>query len=50
MGRGANLGGESFRPMKMYAFAIIIVFLTFLGLGVRFSRWGKNSLGCVKIH
>ena len=25
----------------MFAFAIIIVFLTFLGLEEKFSRWGK---------
>ena len=36
--------------MKLFAFAIIILFLTFLGLGVKFSKWGKNSLGEVKIH
>ena len=34
----------------MLVFAMIIVFLTFLGLGIKFSRWGKNSLGGVKIH
>ena len=31
--------------MRMSVFAMIIVFLTFLGLGVKFFRWGKNSLG-----
>ena len=36
--------------MKISAFAIINMFLTFLGLGVKFFRWGKNSLGGVKIH
>ena len=36
--------------MKMVVFAMIIVFMTFLGLGVKFARWGKNSLGGEKIH
>ena len=43
-------GGKIFWPMKMLVFAMVIVFLTFLGLGIKFSRWGKNSLGGVKIH
>ena len=43
-------GGKIFRPTKMLVFAMVIVFLTFLGLGIKFSRWGKNSLGGVKIH
>ena len=43
-------GGKIFWPTKMLAFAMVIVFLTFLGLGIKFSRWGKNSLGGVKIH
>ena len=43
-------GGEIFRPTKILVFAMVIVFLTFLGLGIKFSRWGKNSLGGVKIH
>ena len=43
-------GGGIFRPTKMLVFAMVIVFLTFLGLGIKFSRWGKNSLGGVKIH
>ena len=43
-------GGKIFRPMKMLAFAMIIAFLTFLRLGVKSSRWGKNSIGDVKIH
>ena len=47
---GIKSGGKSFRPLEMLAFATIIVFLTFLGSGIRFSRWGKNSLGGVKIH
>ena len=34
----------------MLVFAMVIVFLTFLGLWIKFSRWGKNSLGGVKIH
>ena len=34
----------------MLVFAMVIVFLTFLGLGIKFSGWGKNSLGGVKIH
>ena len=34
----------------MLVFAMVIVFLTFLGLGIKFSRWGKNSLGGVNIH
>ena len=34
----------------MLVFAMVIVFLTFLGLGIKFSRWGKNSLGGVKVH
>ena len=32
--------------MKMLAFAMIIVFLTFLGLGVKFSRWEQVSKIC----
>ena len=36
--------------MKILVFAMIIKFLKFLGLGVKFSRWGKNLLGGVKIH
>ena len=43
-------GGKIFRPTKMLVFAMVIVFLTFLGLGIKYSRWGKNSLGGVKIH
>ena len=38
-------GGKIFRATKMLVFAMVIVFLTFLGLGIKFSRWGKNSLG-----
>ena len=34
----------------MLVFAMVIMFLSFLGLGIKFSRWGKNSLGGVKIH
>ena len=34
----------------MLLFAMIIVFLTFLGLGLKFFRWGKNSLRGVRIH
>ena len=30
--------GKIFRPMKMLVSAMIIVFLTFLGLGVKFSK------------
>ena len=49
---GTNLGGggKIFRATKMLVFALIIVFLTFLGLGIKISGWGKNSLGGVKIH
>ena len=43
-------GVKSFRATKTLAFAMVIVFLTFLGLEIKFSRWGKNSLGGVKIH
>ena len=43
-------GSKIFRPTKMLVFAMVIVFLTFLGLGIKFSRWGKNSLGGVKIY
>ena len=43
-------GGKIFRATKMLVFALVIVFLTFLGLGIKISRWGKNSLGGVKIH
>ena len=42
-------GGKIFRATKMLVFAMVIAFLTFLGLGIKFSRWGKNSLGGVKI-
>ena len=41
---------KSFRATKTLAFAMVIMFLTFLGLGIKLSRWGKNSLGGVKIH
>ena len=49
---GYKFGGgvKIFRPKKMLVFAMVIVFLTFLGLGIKFSRWGKNSLGGVKTH
>ena len=50
MGDTNSEGGKIFRPTKMLVFAMVIVFLTFLGLGIKFSRWGKNSLGGVKIH
>ena len=43
-------GGKIFRPMKMLVFSMFILFLIFLGLGVKFSRSGKNSLGGIKIH
>ena len=36
--------------MKMFAFAMIILFLTFIGSGVGFSRWGKNSIKVVRLH
>ena len=36
--------------MKMLVFEMMIVYLTFLGLRVKFSMWGKNSLGGVNIH
>ena len=44
-GGGGSVFIKIFRRMKMLAFAMIIVFLTFLGLGVKFFRWGKNPLG-----
>ena len=47
---GTNSGAKIFRPTKMLVFAMVIVFLTFLGLGIKFSRWGKNSLGGAKSH
>ena len=48
---GTNSGGGNvFRPTKMLVFAMVIMFLTFLGLRIKFSNWGKNSLGGVKIH
>ena len=51
MGGANSEVGKIFRPMKMLlAFAMIIVILTFLGFGLKFSLWGKNSLGGVKIH
>ena len=49
-GGGKNSEGGIFRPTKMLVFAMIIVFLIFLGLGVKFSRRGKNSLSGAKIH
>ena len=49
-GTNSGRGGKIFRPTKMLVFAMVIVFLTFLRLGIKFSRWGKNSLGGVKIH
>ena len=36
-------GDKTFRPTKVFAFAKIIVFRTFLGLGVKFSRWGGGG-------
>ena len=56
IGGGKFLGGKNselgkiVRPTKMLVFAMVIVFLTFLVLGIKFSRWGKNSLCGVKIH
>ena len=50
---GNFLGVQIRRGVKnfsAYENAMIIVFLTFLGLGIKFSRLGKNSLGGVKIH
>ena len=45
-GRGIFfLGGGGFKnflPVKMPVFAMIIVFLTFLGLGVEYFRLGKT--------
>ena len=35
--------------MKMSVHAMIIAFLRFLGLEVKFSRWGKKSLRGIKI-
>ena len=49
-GEGKDSEDKIFRPVKMLIFALIIVFLTFLGLRVKFSRWDKNSLGGQKIH
>ena len=49
-GTNSGRGGKIFRATKMLVFAMVIVFLKFLGLGIKFSRWGKNSLGGVKIH
>ena len=40
-----RLGGKIFRPTEMLVFAMVIVFLTFLGLGIKFSRWGENLPG-----
>ena len=34
--------------MKMLVFAMIIMFLTVLGLEAKIFKWGKNSLGGVK--
>ena len=42
--------GKIFRPTKMLVFAVVIMFLTFLRLRIKFSRWGKNSLSGVKTH
>ena len=41
---GATNGGRGkiFRSMKMLVFAKMVVFLTFLGLGAKFSRWSKT--------
>ena len=50
MGGTNSGGGKIFRATKMLVLAMVIVFLTFLGLGIKFSGWGKNSLGGVKIH
>ena len=40
---GGNFWGKVkiFRPMKMLVVAIIIVFLTSIGQGVKNSRWGN---------
>ena len=43
-------GDKNFWPTKMLVFAMVILFLIFLGLGIKVSRWGKNSLGGAKIH
>ena len=47
---GATNSGGKLSTLEKLVFATIIVFLTFLGLGVKFSRLSKNSLGGVKIH
>ena len=49
---GGGGGGEVkvFQPMKMLVFAMIIMFLTLLELGVIFFRWGINSFGGVKAY
>ena len=49
-GTNSGGGGKTFQPTKMLVFAMVIMFLTFLGLEIKFSRWGKNLLGGVKIH
>ena len=46
---GTNSGGKVFRSMKMFSFEIIIV-SEILGVGSKFSRWGKNSLSGVKVQ
>ena len=50
LGGFANSGGKIFRILKMFVFAVVIMFLTFVRRGVKFSRWGKTSLGGVQIY
>ena len=40
----------NFPPTKMLVFAMILVFLTILVLGVKLSWWGKNLLDEIEIH
>ena len=40
LGGSTSSGGKMFQPLKT-----IVVFLTFSGMGVKFSRWGKNPPG-----
>ena len=50
---GTNSGGEDFSAYENVSICNgyrISDILTFLGLGIKFSRWVKNSLGWGKIH
>ena len=47
---GVQIRGADFSTYENVSICNGYRVLIFLGLGIKFSRWGKNSLGGVKIH